>query len=141
MPNPRNVKKALGDRMRSIAGLTIYDRWPNSNGNLNVPCAIIQPGTLEPEQTFGRGDLTKQTYEVHVFVSAAGGIENGQDQIDKYLATSSTGGVFGAIATDRTLGGVVDATFVKALRDYAPIGDENQVVMQGCIVDVEVWST
>lgn len=141
MANPKTIKKALGDRMKSIAGLTVYDRWPNSNGNLNLPCAIIQPGAAEHEQVFGRGELTKYAYEVHVFVSAAAGVENGQDNLDPFLATSSTGGIFGAIAADRKLNNTVDTTFIRGYRDYAPIGDENQVVMQGAIFDLECWSS
>ena len=141
MASPRTIRTRLRDRIATIAGLTVYDRWPNSNGNLNLPCAILQPGEAEHEQVFGRGDLTKYAYEVHVFVSAAAGVEQGQDSLDAFLATSSTGGIFGAIAADRRLNNTVDGTFVKGYRDYSPIGDENQVVMMGAILDLEIWSS
>ena len=56
-------------------------------------------------------------------------------------ATSSTGGIFGAIAADRTLGGVVDHTFVKSMSDYGDIEVTQDVMHLGCTYLVECWST
>ena len=140
MANPRALRQSLADRLGSINGLRAYARWP-ALGNVNVPCVIVDGPTAEPEQTFGRGELTRWSFPLYVLVNSAGGAEQGQDNLDPYLATSSTGGIFGAIAADRTLAGTVDTVFVKAIRDYAPIEIEENRVYMGAIVDCEVWTT
>ncbi len=139
MANPRTIRTALATRLESIAGLKAYRNWP-ALGNLNVPCVIVDVGEAEPEQTFGRGDLTRWTFPLYVLVNSAGGPEQGQDNLDPYLATSSTGGIFGAIAADRTLGGTVDTVFVKGYRDYDPQVVDDNLMYQGCIIDLEVWA-
>ena len=140
MANPRTVREALATRLASIQGLKAYRNWP-ALGNLNVPCAIVDVGAAEPEQTFGRGDLTRWEFPVFLLVNSAGGPEQGQDNLDPFLATSSTGGVYGAIHADRTLGGTVDTCFVKGMRDYDPQVVDDNLIYQGCVIDVEVWTT
>lgn len=139
MANPRTLRTGLGTRLRTIAGLTVYERWPNQ---LNPPCAIVDLVGAEPEQTMGRGELTRYDFDLHVLMPLAGGWENAQDRLDPLLATSSTGGLFGAIAADRTLGGAAHTTFVKALpRDYERrIVDENIEIL-AVTVPVEVWAS
>ena len=95
----------------------------------------------EHEQTFGRGDLTKWPIDVYVFVSLAPGLEQSQDNLDPLLATSSTGGIYGAIQADRTLGGVVSTTFVQNMHDYDQFDADQSLSYAGAIVSVECWST
>ena len=137
--NPGTIRTALQTRLKSINGLQVYRTWPN--GPVNTPCAIIRRARAEPEQTFGRGDLTKWAFELYVFTTLAPGYQQAQDNIDRYIATSSTGGIYGAIHADRTLGGTVASTFVKGFSpddqyDFGP-----DVVYQGFVAEVECWST
>ena len=134
---PGTIRAALGTRLRSISGLTVYDRWPS--GGLNPPCAVVAVGPSEPEQVFGRGDLTRWEFPVSVFVAMAPGLDQAQRNLDLYLATSSTGGIFGAIAADRTLGGAVDTVIVRGWRDYEPV--EQAPELLGATCDLEVWGT
>ena len=141
MANPGDISTNLATRLRLITGtprLQVYERWPNQ---INTPCLIIGRGLAEPEQTFGRGELTKWEFQVYAFFSLSPGYEQAQDNINRLIATSSTGGVFGAIAADRTLGGTVDTTFVRDFTedDQWEIGDG--VAYQGYVTDVEIWST
>src|SRR3990167_1854692 len=99
MANPTALRTGLGVRLKTIAGLTVYNRWP---GQINPPCAVIDMVRAEPEQTFGRGDLTKWDFQIYLFQPLGGGYENAQDRMDILLATSSTGGISGAIHGDRT---------------------------------------
>lgn len=138
MSNVNTVRTGLYNRLNTIAGLTVYRTWPNV---IKVPCAIIKRAGMQPEQTFGRGDLTKYGFELFVFGSLAGGYENGQDNMDRYLAVTSTGGIFGAIAADRTLGGVVDTVFVREFREDDQWTVAENVDFQGFVADVEVWTT
>ena len=140
MASPATIRNALQTRLATIAGLRVYAQYPSQ---MNVPCAVLIPLVSEPEQTFGRGDLSRYEFDVALFVSAAGGMENAQTKLDPYLATSSTGGVFGAVAADRTLGGAVAATFVKGLSEYGLVEAEagEQVAYMRATVKLECWST
>lgn len=138
MSNPRLIRQNLRTRLESISGLQVYDRWPNSIPNM--PCAILMPPRSEPEQTFGRGDLTRWNIEVYVFHALTPGYEQANDLLDPLLATSSTGGIYGAIHADRTLGGAVDWTSIKDHRDYGQFEQQEGVGYWGAIVDLEVWS-
>lgn len=138
MANPRGLRTGLADRLKTISGLTVYERWP---GQINPPCAVVGLGEAEPEQTFGRGDFTRWNFDLYLFQSLAGGYENAQDRMDPLLATSSTGGIYGAIHGDRTLGGRAASTFVRGIRDYDRVSINEQVDYMGVIADVEVWAT
>lgn len=139
MANPRTLRTGLGDRLRTIAGLTVYERWPNQ---INSPCAVIDLIDAEAEQTMGRGELTRYDFDINLLFSLAGGWENAQDRLDPLLSTSSTGGVYGAIAGDRTLAGKAHSTFVKNLpRSYERrVIDENLEYL-GASVAVEIWAS
>lgn len=137
--NPRTIRTGLATRLRTISGLHVYERWPSQ---INAPCAVVDLVTAEPEQTMGRGELTKYDFIIEVLCPLSGGWENAQDQIDPLLATSSTGGVFGAIAGDRTLGGVAHSTFVRSLpRDYQRQVVDDQLEYLTATVGLEVWAS
>lgn len=137
MSSPGAIKTALGTRLRSISGLNVYDNWPDQ---IETPCAIIRQGEGNPEQTFGRGDTPSMwMMEVQLLTTLAPGMSQAQTSLDPFLTTSSTGGVFGAIAADRTLGGVVDTVFVKLIRDYDPVAVGEDVQFMGSLVELECW--
>ena len=138
MANPRAIREAMATRLSSITGLTVHDSWPN--GLPHPPCAIIDTVDAEPGQTFGRGDLTRWGLDVWLLVSLAPGNQQAIDNLDPYLATSSTGGIYGAIIADPTLGSVVDYTFVQSYRDMSPFEVDENVAYQGAIVSLECWS-
>ena len=142
MANPRTIRAGIGVRLQTMSLLSgnVYERWPPT-GNLNTPCAIIDLSDAEPEQTFGRGELTRWNFNVHLLASVGGGLENAQDVLDPLLATSSTGGIFGAIAADRTLGGRVDTCLVKGYRDHQPVEIGENLVLYGVVCDLEAWSS
>lgn len=139
MANPRTIRESLATRLKSISGLTIHDSWPNSVPN--VPCAIIDEIDAEPLQTFGRGDMTRWSMDVWVLTTFAPGVEQAIDNTDPYFATSSTGGIFGAIAADPTLGGAVHYTFVKGFRDFDTINVGESLTYQGAVASLEMWAT
>jgi len=139
MANPATIRAALATRLRSINGLTVYSRWPNQVAAL--PCAIIGRGAAEPEQTFGRGDLTKWLWDIHVLVSLAPGYEGAQDRLDPLIATSSTGGIYGALHADRTLGGTVDTLFIRTLGEDDQVEIQESVAYQGYLATVEAWAS
>lgn len=137
--NPRTLRTQLATRLRTIGGLLVYERWP---GQLNPPCAVIDVLSGEPEQTLGRGELTRYDVTVEVLQPLAGGWENAQDRMDPLLATSSTGGVFGAIAGDRTLGGTVHGVFVTGL----PSAYERRIIDESleCLaatIPLTIWAS
>lgn len=139
MANPRTLRESLATRLRSIAGIQVYDSWPSAG--LNVPCAVIDDPEAEPEQTFGRGELTQWRVPVWLFVSLAPGPEQAADNLAPLLATSSTGGIFGAVDADRRLGGAVDTTLVRRYRDHGEINVAEGAAYYGAVVDLELWAT
>lgn len=138
MANVGTVRTGLANRLKTISGLTVHRTWPNV---INPPCAVIRRTNAEPEQTFGRGDLTRYTFDLYLFGTMAGGYESAQDNMDRYLSVTSTGGVFGAIAADRTLGGVVDTTFVRNFREDDELSIAENVSFQAFVGEVECWAT
>ncbi len=136
MASPAAIRTALETRLRSIAKLNVYKRWPNQ---AEFPCVSVSRGAAEPEQVLGRGDLTRWRFDLYVF--AGGGYEVGQDNLDPYLATSSTGGIFGAIAADRTLGGTVHSTFVRRIGEDSQfeLGDDRLAI--GAVIELEIWAS
>ena len=129
------IRSGLQTRLKTIAGLTAYDTWPNT---LNPPCVAIEPAPAEYEQTFG-ADYSHHAFELYVCVAATPGFPQAQTNLDKYLATTGGSSIRAAIAGDRTLGGAVDATFVKGMRDYSPQEIGPDVLVLGAIVEVETW--
>ena len=140
MANPRTLRAGLVARLRTIAGWHAYERWPSQ---LNPPCMVVDLIDAEPEQAMGNigGQLTRYDFDINVLYPLKGGWENAQDALDPLFATSSTGGVYGAIAGDRTLGGVAHSTFVRGLpRDYQrQVYDDGLELMAGTI-PVEIWA-
>ena len=136
------IRTALQTRLKSIQGLAVYDVWPDQISE--VPCAIIQPMGGSYEETFGNAPAASfHRFAIQLYVSAAGGLTQGQRNLDPLLATSSTGGIYGAIGTDRSLGAVVWNTFVRGYHDYGPYGGDESTppALMGVIVDVEVQTS
>lgn len=136
--NPRTLRTGIGGRLRTITGLAVYERWPNQ---LNPPCAIVSIVAGEPEQAMGRGDLTRWDCEIDILQSLAAGWENAEDRLDPLLATSSTGGIYGVIAADRTLGAIAHSTFVTGIKDYGRRVIDEQLECLGVTVGLEVWAS
>jgi len=137
MANPRTLRTGLANRLRTITGLEVYERWP---GQINPPCAVIGLADAEPEQNMGGGELTKWNFDIFLFVSLAGGPDNAQVLMDPYLS-SSTGGVYGAVKGDPTLGSIAHTTIVGDHHDYEQVAVNEQLAYLGCIVDCEVWAS
>lgn len=138
MSGVSELRDGLKARLETIAGLTAHDVIPNTlEGSL--PVAIVQPASGRYEQNFGNGQLTIHKFEVDLFVGM-GDLPSAQDAMDRYLAASSTGGVYGAIHADRTLGGRAVTSFIRAYRKYE-IRDFGSVDLLGVTLDIEVWSS
>ena len=138
MASPKIVRDALATQLRTISGLTVYPTWPN---NPHPPFAVVEMAAAEHQQTLGRGDFTKWDLDIKVMVSLAPGYEQAQNSLDLYLATSSTGGIYGAIRADGTLGGVVGATFVPSISGYDQYEMGESLAYMGAIVRCECWSS
>ena len=131
------IRDGLRDRLQSIAGLVSHDVIPQV---VVPPCAIVVPRRGSYEETMGRGgDPARYFFEIWLFAES-GDFPSGQNYLDKLLAATSTGGVFGAIAADRTLGGWAITTFVDTFREYEVREYANLQILTTTL-DVEVWSS
>ena len=131
------LRDGLKARLDTIAGLVAHDVIPQV---VVPPCAIIVPRRGSFEETMGRGgDPARYFFEIWLF-APSGDFPSGQNILDRYLAATSTGGVFGAIAADRTLGGRAITAFVDGYREYE-VRDYSNIQVLTTTVDVEVWSS
>ena len=137
MASPKIVRDALATRLRLISGLTVYPTWPN---NPTPPFAVLEMAQAEHQQVLGRGEFSRWDIDVKLMVSLAGGYENAQNNLDAYLATSSTGGIYGAIRADGTLGGVAADTFMPSISGYDQYEMGETLAYMGAIARVEVWA-
>ncbi len=138
MANPLVLASGIVDRLKTIKGLEVYNGWPDV---VNPPCAIVDYAGQEPEQTMGRGDLTRWDFDIELQFSLAGGEANARQRMYPLLATSSTGGVYGAIHGDRTLGGLAGATFVKSYSKPERLIREDNVPVLQATIRAEVWAS
>lgn len=138
MANPDVLASGVVDRLKTIGGLEVYNGWPDV---VHAPCAIVDYVGDEPEQTMGRGDLTRFDFNVEVLIPLSAGWSNARSRLGPLLATSSTGGIYGAIAGDRTLGGIAGGTFVKGRSNpERAVIDDGLHVLQATM-RLEIWSS
>jgi len=135
LTNIADIRTGLRNRLATIAGLHVYTEWPDT---VTPPAALIRAASAQHEQTFGAGDaITEMQIEIHMALALKGGLGNAQKAIELYLSNTGTSSVRVAIVGDRTLGGIVDYTFVRGWRAYDTVEINNQEFL-GAIVDVEV---
>ncbi len=139
MANPAALRNGLATRLKTIVGLkAVYARWPSQ---FDYPCAVVGRGAADPEQTFGRGDLTNWRFSVTFLTTLAPGYEDAQDRLNPFIATSSTGGLYGAIHADRTLGGIAAGTFIKSLGEDDQLDLQADLSVLAYVAELEVWSS
>lgn len=132
------IPQAIATRLQAVAGLHVYDRWPH-NGQVDLPCVLVHLDRGTAPYAFGRGDFEPQTYQLYAFVSAAPGNDVAQDALDALLATSSTGGMYGALSADRTLGGRVSTVLVRGVDGYDVYRQAETEEYWGARMTVEVY--
>ena len=97
------IRAAIGDRLRTVNGLNVYDVW---QGNILGPCAIVVPQVSAMGQTMGRVDFSRFELDIVVAMHTAGGLPNAQQIIDGLTSNTGADSVLAALDTDRTLGGL-----------------------------------
>lgn len=135
------VRAGLADRLRTIAGLRVYDQWPSEAPQR--PCAIVAPGrdegfgdVAEHDLTLGGGD--SKYYLQVLLLMEAGDLRSAQRALDPYLAPSGTSSVRAAIYADDRLAGQADFCEVRGARDYGGV-DVAGGTGFGATIPVEVW--
>ena len=101
---------ALGVRLRTIAGLRVYDYPPDT---VAVPAAVIAYPDLEYDQTYAAG-ADRATFAVHVL---AGKVSDraSRDSIGAYVARAGASSVKTTLEADPTLAGAVDSLRVRGV--------------------------
>ena len=78
-------------------------------------------------------------FELHCFTSLAGGIDNAEATLDKYLSNSGPHSVLLAINDDPTLQRTVDYARLRGWRVYGVAG-EDTALMLTAVIDLEADS-
>lgn len=132
MASLSSIREGLATRLGTIAGLNPYAR---PGGTILVPAAVVVPGTIEFDETAGRGsDLL--TFQVTLLV-AESTVGLAQELLDPYLAGSGASSIKAAVEGDETLAGAADWTRVLRVSAYGDIEYSGKVYL-GARFDVEV---
>lgn len=136
------AKAALAVVLGRLAGLnpdgtsfsvTVYPRLP---GQINVPAAVIAPGT-GAFLTYGTSVTSNDlTLDVTVFVQR-GQDRSTTDRLDAFIAESGDLSINGAVEADPTLGGVVDSAQVLQAKDWG-VWTFGEVSYLGVVFTIEV---
>lgn len=131
------IRIAIGDRLRTINGLNVYDTW---SGNILMPCAIVVPQENEMGQTMGRVDFSRFGFDIVCAAGMAGGLQNAQQTLDKLVSNTGSDSILAALDTDRTLGGLGNLIPLGWSRpDGEPINSPNDEFLVQRF-SVEVWA-
>lgn len=107
------IRQALAEQITQTAGIRAYPVPPDVP---ELPCVVIDPGEpyISLNEAFVGTSGTKCTVNltVSIYVSASSGWRDAQLALDRLLSTglSPDRSVYGAIETDRSLGGIVQTT-------------------------------
>ena len=126
------IRAGLATNLATVTGTQILSY---QLANPTTPSIAIFPAGTEYNQAFNRG-TDKWTFTVQAIVSVATD-QNGQQQLDAYLAPSGATSIRSAIESDRTLGGVVQNLVVSAASGYTLFGDTPPVL--GAEWTVDIW--
>jgi len=107
------MRDGIAANLANIAGLRTTTVTPDL---INPPIAIVQPQTVDYDETFQRGMAT-YSFVVTVIVGRAAE-RTAQTNLDLFVAQSGNKSVKTAIESDKTLGGKVFDTRVTTLRSY-----------------------
>jgi hypothetical protein len=110
------IRTGIATNLASITGLRTAAVMPD---NPSPPIAIVQPDSINYDNTFQRG---MQTYTFTVIVLVGRVAErSAQNAIDAFCSSTGTSSIKLAIERDKTLGGKVYDLRVTDMRAYATI--------------------
>jgi len=110
------LRTGIATNLATISGLRTTAVMPD---NPNPPIAIIQPDSINFDNTFQRG---MQTYTFTVIVLVGRVAErSAQNAIDAFCSSTGASSIKRAIESDKTLGGKAFDLRVTDMRAYASI--------------------
>jgi hypothetical protein len=110
------IRTGIATNLASITGLRTAAVMPD---NPSPPIAIVQPDSINYDDTFQRG---MQTYTFTVIVLVGRVAErSAQNAIDAFCSSTGASSIKLAIERDKTLGGKVYDLRVTDMRAYATI--------------------
>ena len=110
------LRTGIATNLATISGLRTTAVMPD---NPNPPIAIIQPDSINFDNTFQRG---MQTYTFTVIVLVGRVAErSAQNAIDAFCSSTGSSSIKRAIESDKTLGGKAFDLRVTDMRAYASI--------------------
>jgi hypothetical protein len=111
--NLATIRSDLKARLATISGLTTYDTVP---AKPEVPCAIVQPVSINVHQTFERGSSDVR-FSITVLVQCADW-PSAQNALDTYASIGATGSIVDALESPTT--GTEDVT-VETIDGYGTV--------------------
>ena len=121
------IRTGIATNLASITGLRTAAVMPD---NPSPPIAIVQPDSINYDDTFQRG---MQTYTFTVIVLVGRVAErSAQNAIDAFCSSTGASSIKLAIERDKTLGGKVYDLRVTDMRAYAtiPVGEVNYLAAE-----------
>ena len=91
-------------------------------------------------QTMGRTDFTRFEFDIVCAAPQAGGLQNAQQILDRYVSNTGSDSILAALDTDRTLGGLGNLIPIGWSRpDNEPVNSPNDEFLVQRF-SVEVWA-
>ena len=128
------IREGIQTRLKTIRGLKVYDRPPESLGEL--PAAFVLPISGDYDTEFGDG--IRYDFEITLIVSRAADIARAQSEVDPYIDRSGDKSVYAAIDGDVTLDGNADTCRVTRFKDYGGLTYAGTVYL-GVKFEMEAW--
>ena len=120
------MRAGIATNLATISGLRTTTTTPDV---INPPIAIVQPQTVDYDETFQRGMAT-YTFVVTVIVGRAAE-RTAQTNLDLFVAQSGSKSVKAAIESDKTLGGNAFDCRVTTLRSYGSTSINDVLYLAG----------
>lgn len=114
MASIQSVREGLGNQIRLITSLNVYDTVPDS---LMVPCAVIGlPSTVEYDYAF-RSPVVRTVIPVRVYACDVQE-DQAQNKLDAFVSADGVESVRAAVDLDPTLGSVAHSSRVVSAQGY-----------------------
>jgi hypothetical protein len=117
MANINTVAAGLGDRLRTIEGLRVFDYVPDK---VAAPMAFVAWEDVQYHRASTNG-LNQYGFTITLVIGGRGSERTAQRNLHNYVSDSGDLSIRAAIEGDRTLGGAAQDTVVVSAGDMIPL--------------------
>ena len=111
------IRTGIATVLDTISGLRVYTWAPDSINEF--PCIYIRPDNgIYPMAMRGANAGVEAVFELVLFASRANDAATAQSVLDAYIAPQGSSSIQATIASDRSLNGAADTSWIERFYDY-----------------------